>query len=105
MPSDQVEVALKNVYKDNFNVYMMLNKLRKDLKRKDPFPDEVVLRFCEHYWKYHSQVKNTYPYFLKAFQMVSADWYANQHQAEHAKYKKQAPIAQSVKDVLKGMFG
>ena len=102
MPSDQVEVALKTVYADGFNVYMMLNKLKKDLKRRDNFPDEVLLLFCEHYWKYHSEVKRTYPYFLKAFQMVSAQWHAGNQIREGQKYKKEG-MAQSIKDILKGL--
>jgi len=77
-----VEHAAAKVYKDGFPIYMMVSKLKKELKRTDPFP-----------------------YFIKTFQMVSADWHANQQQSEHAAHKKQPPIAQSVKDVLKGMFG
>ena len=100
----KVEEELKKVYKDGFNIYMYLNKLKKELKRKENFPDEVILRFCKAYWKNKPGVEKPYPYFIKTFRMVSSDWHANQQQAEHDKYKKQPPMAQSVKDILKGMF-
>ena len=100
-----VEFEAAKVYKDGFPIYMMVSKLKKELKRKAPFPDAVIMRFCKAYWERKPGVLKGYPYFLKTFQMVSSDFYANQQQQEHADYKKQAPIAQNVKDILKGMFG
>ena len=109
MTQDKVEVekaktALKKMYDDGFNIYMMLNKLKKELKRKEPFPPAVILRFSDAYWKYKPEKKEAnYPYFLKTFRMVSADWFANQNQQEHAQYKKEG-MSQHIKDVLKGII-
>jgi hypothetical protein len=100
-----VEHAAAKVYKDGFPIYMMVSKLKKELKRTEPFPDPVIMRFCDAYWKNKPGVQKEYPYFIKTFQMVSSDYYANQQQKEHADLKKQPVMAQSVKDVLKGMFG
>ena len=100
-----VEFEAAKVYKDGFNIYQYVGKLKKELKRSRPFPDPVIMRFCEAYWKHKPGVEKPYPYFIKTFQMVSSDYYANQNQQEHADIKKQPAMAQSVKDVLKGMFG
>ena len=100
-----VEFQAAKVYKDGFPIYMMVSKLKKELKRSRPFPDAVIMKFCEAYWKNKPGVQKEYPYFIKTFSMVSADYYANQQQKEHDALRKQPPIAQSVKEVLKGMFG
>ena len=101
----EVEKKAAAVYKDGFNIYMYDGRLRKQLKRSGPFPDAVMLRFFDAYWKNKPGVQKPYPYFIKTFQMVSADYFANQQIAQHQKYKEErAPVAQNVKDILKGMF-
>lgn len=100
-----VEHAAAKVYKDGFNIYQYVGKLKRELKRKDPFPDPVIMMFCKAYWERKPGVLKEYPYFIKTFQMVSSNYYANQQQEEHKKYKKQPAMAQNVKDILKGMFG
>ena len=100
--NQQVEVAMKNIYKDGFNIYMMLNKLKKDLKRKDHFPDDLVLAFCGHYWKYRSAVKHTFPYFRKAFRMAASEYHANL-QIQEGESHKNKEVSQIVKDLMKGM--
>ena len=101
----EVEKKAAAVYKDGFNIYMYDGRLRKELKRSGAFPDEVMLSFFDAYWKRKPAAKNQYPYFIKTFQMVSADWFANQNQIKNQEYKKdRAPIAQNVKDILRGMF-
>ena len=97
-----IKERLKEIHDDGFNVYMMLNKLKKVLKRPD-FPDEVIIRFCEAYWKHKPVDKKAhYPYFLKTFQLVSAQWHAENQQREGEKYKK-APVSKLIKDILKEM--
>jgi len=100
----EVESKAAAVYKDGFNIYMYIGRLKKDLSRKS-FPDQIIMAFCDAYWKSKPAAKNQYPYFLKTFKMVSAEYFANQQQADHARHKaERSPVAQSVKDVLKGMF-
>jgi hypothetical protein len=102
---NEIQALLKKINDDGFPIYMMLNKLKKELKRTENFPDEVIILFSESYWKYKPvDKKGHYPYFIKTFQMVSAQWHANNQIRESAKYKNQPAMAQSVKDVLKGMF-
>ena len=98
--NSQVEEALNKVYKDGFNIYMMLNRVKKDIGRTENFPDEVILSFCEHYWRYKPAAK--YPYFLKAFKMVSGQWHADNQIKRNKEYKTQG-IPQSIKDIMKGM--
>ncbi len=100
-----VEHEAAKVYKDGFPIYMMVGKLKKELKRTKPFPDPVIMQFCKAYWKHKPNAENPYPYFIKTFHMVSAEWHSTMQQAEHQKHKMdRAPVAQSIKDVLKGMF-
>ena len=95
-----VEAKAAKVHAAGFNIYMIVSKLKKDLGRTAAFPDEVILLFIEHYWKY--KPKETYPYFLKAFQMVSGQWHADNQVKRNEEYKKQG-MPQSIKDILKGM--
>jgi len=100
----EIQKRLKAINDDGFNIYMMLNKLKKDLKRKDDFPDDLIYRFCDHYWKY--KPTNKYIYFLQSFKQVSAQHTAEQNVKEGEKFKKDSKhTPQAMKDILKGMFG
>jgi hypothetical protein len=99
----KVEAEAAKVYKDGFNIYQMTSRMKKHLKRTEDFPDGVMLRFCEAYWKNIPQVKNSWPYFTKTFAMVSAEWHAQQNEREGEDLKK-APVPQAMKDIMKGMF-
>jgi len=95
---------LKAVYDDGFNIYMMLNKLKKELGKKDNFPDALIDIFCANYWKY--KPKNKYIYFLHSFKQASAQYNAEQSVKEGERHKKESKhTPKLMKEILKGMFG
>jgi hypothetical protein len=97
---------MKIVYKRGINIYAYYNKVKNKMKRVDHIPPAVIIEVCKYYicQLEAGKVEKNYPYFEKVLIMKSHEWHANNQQREHAKYKKQAPMAQSVKDILGGMF-
>jgi len=94
------------VYKRGFNIYMLLNKVKKELKRVVNFPPEVIISVCKEFISTSdkSKVRNNYTWFVRVMIAKTTEYQANQNILEHQSYKKSPPIAQNIKDVLKGMF-
>ena len=99
----KVEVRAALVFQDGFNIYQMVSRMKKELKRSAPFPDDVILRFCVAYWRSKPAVKNSWAYFTKTFVMVSAQYHAQKNEAEGNAYKK-AAVPESIREIMKGMF-
>ena len=100
------ENRLKDIYSKGVNVYMFIAKTKKRLKRVDNFPPEVIISVCKEYTRFTdlSKIRNDYLWFIRVLNAKSDEWHANHQIQEHQKHKKAPPIAQNVKDVLKGMF-
>lgn len=97
---------MKEVYDRGINIYMLINKTKKELKRVDHFPNSVIIEVCKEYISRldQGQINKTYPYFLRLLKAKSAEWHANNQIKEHEKHKKEPPIAESVKDILGRIF-
>ena len=98
---------MAQVYRRGCNIYMMINKTKKKLKKVDNFPPEVIIGVCKEYMRFKDmdKIKSDYAWFIRVLTAKSGEWNANRQISEHQKYKKQQPIASNVKDILKGMFG
>jgi len=94
------------VYKRKFNIYMLLNKVKKQKKRLDNFPPEVIIAVCKEFISSSdkSKIRNNYTWFIRVMIAKTEEHQANQNIKEHQKIKSAPPMAQNVKDVLKGMF-
>jgi len=94
------------VYKRGFNIYMLLNKVKKQLKRVVNFPPEVIIAVCKEFISTSdkSKIRNNYTWFIRVMIAKTHEHQANQNIYEHQKYKKSPPIAQNIKDILKGML-
>ena len=98
--SEKVKAALKTVYDDGFNIYASINRLKKEMGRKDHFPDEVLIGVCNSYWKNRDMIKARWPWFIQAMTTESNLWINRQHQAE--KPDPRGPVSQSIKDIMRG---
>jgi len=102
----EAKAQMKLVYAKGINIYSYYWKVKNKLKKVDHIPADVIIEVCKYYicQLEAGKVQKTYPYFEKVLIMKSHEWHANKQVHEHQKIKKEAPIAQSVKDILGGMF-
>jgi hypothetical protein len=101
----EVEAKAQEVYKKGFNIFMMVSKLRKEMKLIEEFPDAVIIDTCNEFlrWKEKGEIKADYVWFIRVFKHKSGEYFANRHQTESKKYKN-ARMPQAMKDIMKGMF-
>ncbi len=94
------------VYKRKFNIYMLLNKVKKELKRLDNFPPEVIIAVCKEFISTSDKekIRNNYTWFIRVMIAKTTEHQANKNIYEHNKIKSAPPMAQNVKDILKGML-
>jgi len=93
---------MAEVYKDGFNIYKCLNKVKKQMKSSKDFPPQAIIWTCENYLRTKPTVRNHYPWFVRVFRASSERFFAEQNVKEGQKHKKE-PVAQVVKDIMKGM--
>lgn len=98
-----VKTALEKVYKTGFNIYSLINKIKKELKwAKDRrFPDEVLLGVCEAYWRDKDKIRSDWAWFVRVLEAKSNEYYAQKNITEHQTIKKQEAI--SLKEIMKGI--
>ena len=95
----EAEKLMKAVYDKGFNVYMMLNKLKKDARLPSNVPAEVIVRVCAAWLKTNGKDKS-YPWFVKAFVMSSQDFFAKEQVAKGIKYKAQKDYS-TLKEIMR----
>jgi len=102
---ETAQKIMAKVYKDGFNIYMCLAKLKKQLKLCVDFPPEAIIWTCEEYLRTKPNVKKPYPWFLRVFSANSAKYFSSQQERESQDRHRTrgGPMAQSIKDILKGM--
>ena len=104
--SEQVKQLMKEVYADGFNIYMCLNRLKKELRLSVDFPAEAIIWTCEEYLRTKPKVRDPYPWFIRVFRANSERFFSEQHcreSEERHKTRGRGGIAQSIKDILKGL--
>lgn len=101
-PSAALKAALDKVLKRGFNIYSLINKLKKsmDLPKEWQFPEEVLLRVCAQYEKDRTKIRALYPWFLKVIAEETRLWFTNQQIKANVKDRGMAP---SLKEILKGI--
>ena len=104
---EEATKQMAEVYRRGCNIYMMINKTKKKLKKLDNFPASVIIEVCKEYMRFKDmdKIKSDYAWFIRVLTAKSGEWNANRQIQEHQKYKNAPPIASNVKDILKGMFG
>jgi hypothetical protein len=87
-----LNTELQKVFKDGFNIYSLINKVKKESDSGAEIPKEVLMRVCSRYWEDKATFKEPWPWFVA---VVKREWLLE----EHNNFKK-APMAQSIKDIL-----
>ncbi len=95
--------VMAEVYKDGFNIYKCLNKLKKDMKLRVDFPPEAIIWTCESYLRSKPDVRNHWTWFVRVFKANSERYFSEQHVEESKKQPKRAGFSKSIKDIMKGM--
>lgn len=98
--SPALKAALDKVYKKGFNIYQLLNKLKKESKVGATLPEGVLLKVCDDYLNTKKPIENGWAWFSK---VVIAKWHeynAEQNIAENEQLKNMAGTM-SIKDILK----
>ena len=100
---EQMKSLMAEVYKDGFNIYRCINRVKKDLKLTVDFPPQAIIWVCESYLHAKTPILNHYPWFVRALKDASGRYFSDENVKNGEKHKKE-PMAQSVKDIMKGMF-
>lgn len=102
-PSAALKAALDSVYKKGFNIYELINRVKKELRWQPGryFPEEVLLGVCEEYNKYDGKIEKPWPWFVKVLELKSNEYYAQQQVTKHQEVKSMGAV--SLKDILKGV--
>ncbi len=68
--SDELKAELDKVKADGLNIYALMAEVRKKAKSKTLyFPEAVLLKVCEQYWFYRTQIRRAFPWFVKVLYM------------------------------------
>jgi len=102
-PSEKLKSALDKVYKDGFNIYKLLERLKKELKWEPGrlFPEEVLLKVCDSYAKNKAGIKDQWAWFKTAIRKASEEYFAIKNIEEHRQIKSQP--AMSLAEIFKVM--
>jgi hypothetical protein len=103
-PSAALQAALTKVLEDGFNIYALIIKTKGQLKQpKDfEFPEEVLLKVCEAYWREKTTIRQPWPWFVKVLADEQVRWNVNQQITQGEAYKKEG-MASSIAEILRGM--
>ena len=71
-------------------------------RKEQQFPADVLIAVCRQYFKDKARIKSQWAWFTKVIQAESAAHFARKSIQEGEGFKKQ-PIAQSLKDIMKGI--
>lgn len=100
-PSKELKAAFDKLLNDGFNIYSLLNRLKKESKVGAEVPEEVLLRVCDSYWK--NKPKKAWPWFTTAITQEWQAYNARLHEQESETIDKRGPIASSLKGIMKGI--
>lgn len=103
-PSAALQAAFRAVFMDGLNIYALMTKIKKQLKQPAgfEFPEEVLLKTCEAYWREKETIRQPWPWFVK---VVADEWSrfnVNREVAEGESFKASgaSPV---IADILKRM--
>ena len=99
---EQMKLLMAEVYKDGFNIYKCINRLKKDMKLSVDFPPEAIIKTCQEYLRTKSTIQSHYPWFVRVFRASSERFFSEQHCKDSRTRNKRGGFSQSIKDIMKG---
>jgi len=103
MPSATLKVAFDEILKDGFNIYALLNKLKKSSKVGAEVPEKVLLKVCKSYWKNKPDIKSAWAWFCKAIPQEYMKYNAYLHEKESENADKRGAVAPCISEIIKGI--
>ncbi len=93
--NEKVKEVLAGVFKSGFNIYELINRVKKELKwpKDQNFPDEVILGVCAAYHRDKGKIKEYFPWFMTVLRKESETYFATKNIEEHNKIKAQGPLS------------
>lgn len=98
--SKETQELLKTISKE-FNIYQLINKLKKDNKIIE-IPEEVLVKICNCYLKNKGKIKADWPWFVVSVEKAWQEWNAEQQIKQGQEWKK-APVAPAIVQILAEM--
>ena len=100
--NDTLKDNLDKVYRDNFNIYALLNRLKKESKVGAVVPDEVLLKVCDSYWRNKDKIENRWAWFARTVVACWEEYNAEQNIKQGQAYKSMGVIP-ALRDIMKGI--
>ncbi len=103
-PSAALTEIIKKVHAEGLNISALINRVKKQMKwsAERHFPEEVMIGVCSHYLTNKDKIRNPWPWFIKVLEAECGSYYARESIAKGEEFKK-APVAQSLKNIMKGI--
>jgi hypothetical protein len=113
-----LKTLLKQVYKSGFNIYQLINKFKKEAKKKRllmfgedyKIPDEILIEVAQSYLKNKVNIKGEpFPWVISAMSKASSVWWVRKQDVEHLKIKIDTGTSrggeiENLQDILKKML-
>ena len=77
----QADAVLKKIYSGGFNIYRLLNNLKKKIgfPTNFNFPEEVIIKVCNQYFKDKAKIIKPWPWFIRVFAKESEKYHAEKN--------------------------
>ncbi len=100
-PSAALKERIKRVHAEGLNMSALINRLKKKMgwKPEDHFPEEVLIKVCDQYFKQKTIIKKPWAWFIRVIEAECGIYYAQKNREEGEKFKK-APVALSLKEIM-----
>ena len=97
----ELEELMNKVYKDGFNIYALINKVKSYLHqpRQFKFPDRVIWRVCSEYLKNKDSIRNQWAWFVVILRRESEMWFAQQNIQQSQQIKNKVNV-----ELLRDLF-
>jgi hypothetical protein len=95
----ECDELMKQVYRNGFNMYAAINKLKKTCKVPPELPPEVIIKVCELYLKEKASINKLWAWFLKSIEMASKQYFAEKNEREGKELKKEKSVY-TLKDIF-----
>jgi hypothetical protein len=102
-PSAALKAAFDKLLNDKFNIYSLINRLKKESKVGIDIPEVVLLKVCDMYWKTKPDINFVWPWFNTVIVQELKTYNANNHEVESKVAEKRGPAADSIKKLIKGI--